>query len=124
MNFGRDLKDIKRVFEELCSYGQVGNTKTLKSIKIKRLYDQSGLLKLVTKPWLDIKVTNLTKASNSGKIEFAQFLELISLTSKELNASYEEVVRLILETQEDKQDKKAMSKVSRIDVPHDLSEMR
>ena len=96
MNFGRDLKDVKKTFEQLCSYGEVGNTKTLKSIKIKKLFEQTDLLKLVTKPWLDIKVTNLSKTSKSGKIEFAQFLDLISLTSKQLNASYEEVVRLII----------------------------
>ena len=38
MNFGRDLKEIKSIFEELCSYGEVGNIKTLKSIKIKKLF--------------------------------------------------------------------------------------
>ncbi len=41
----------------MCSFGEVGNNKTLKSMKIKKLYTQTGLLKVVTQVWLDLTIT-------------------------------------------------------------------
>ena len=52
----------------MCSYGEVANSKTLKSFKIKRLYERTGLIKLVGNAWLDIQVANLLRTSESGKV--------------------------------------------------------
>jgi hypothetical protein len=41
----------------MCAYGEVGNSKTLKSMKIKKLFIQTGLLKAVTQIWLDLTIT-------------------------------------------------------------------
>ena len=35
---GRDIVSMKKKFEDLCSYGEVANCRTLKSFKIKKLY--------------------------------------------------------------------------------------
>ena len=80
----------------MCSYGEVANSRTLKSFKIKRLYERTGLIKLINNTWLDIQIANLLRTSESGKVEFFQFLELLSLTSTKLRVSYDELVNLIL----------------------------
>jgi hypothetical protein len=56
----------------------VGNNKTLKSMKIKKLYMQTGLVKVVTQIWLDLTITELVRRSSSGKVEFIQFVELMN----------------------------------------------
>ena len=58
----------------MCSYGEVANSKTLKSFKIKKLYERTGLIKLVGTSWLDIQIVKLLRTSESGKMEFFQFL--------------------------------------------------
>jgi hypothetical protein len=62
----------------------VGNTKTLKSMKIKKLYAQTGLVKIVTQVWLDLMVTELVRRSSTGKMEFVQFVQLLNETAKKL----------------------------------------
>lgn len=52
----------------------MGNTKTLKSLKIKKLYNQLGLLKVLTQAWLDLTITELIRKSSTGKMEFLQFV--------------------------------------------------
>lgn len=73
-----EFKQVKKIFEDLCSYGEVGNNKTLKSMKIKKLYMQTGLVKVVTQIWLDLTITELVRRSSSGKVEFIQFVELMN----------------------------------------------
>ena len=78
----------------------MANSKTLKSFKIKRLYERTGLIKLVGNAWLDIQIVNLLRTSETGKVEFFQFLELLSLTSTKLRVSYDELVALVLKDKE------------------------
>ena len=73
-SFSKDSREIKQAFEDLCSHGEVANTKTLKSFKLKKLFERTGLLNLVSQSWLDIQTVNLQRSSGSGKIEFPQFL--------------------------------------------------
>jgi hypothetical protein len=55
-------------FEELCEFGEVANSKTLKSFKIKKLFERIGLTSLVGQAWLDIQIVNLQRGSETGKI--------------------------------------------------------
>lgn len=43
--------------------GEVANSKTLKSIKIKKLFERIGLISLIGQAWLDIQVVNLQRSS-------------------------------------------------------------
>ena len=85
----KDLREIKKKFEDMCSYGEVANSKTLKSFKIKKLYERTKLMKLVDSAWLDIHIVNLLRTSESGKVEFFQFMELLSITAKKLHVSFD-----------------------------------
>ena len=45
MEEGSDVvNQLKHIFEKLCSHGEVGNTQTLKSIKIKRYFKGLNLV--------------------------------------------------------------------------------
>lgn len=68
VSFSKDSREIKLAFEELCSYGEVANTKTLKSFKIKKLFERVGIIEVVGKPWLDIQIVNLQRSSKTGKM--------------------------------------------------------
>lgn len=55
-------------------------------MKIKRFYQSNNLLAPATQgPWLDLTITDLCRSSSSGKMEFPQFVQLISLTAKKIN---------------------------------------
>jgi hypothetical protein len=56
-NEPHEFKQVKKIFEDMCAYGEVGNNKTLKSMKLKKLYTQTGLLKVVSQVWLDLTIT-------------------------------------------------------------------
>jgi hypothetical protein len=66
----------------MCRQGEVANTKTLKSIKIKKFFQTNNILSPISQSWLDLKVTELCRSSPSGKIEFPHFLQLLVLASK------------------------------------------
>jgi len=74
----------------------VGNNKTLKSMKLKKLYKQTGLLKVVTQVWLDLTITELARKSSTGKIEFIQFVELLNETARKLNVNEFDIYNLII----------------------------
>lgn len=50
-----NLKELKVIFEGLCRQGEVANTKTLKSIKIKKYFQSISILLPISQSWLDIK---------------------------------------------------------------------
>jgi hypothetical protein len=52
----------------MCRQGEVANTKTLKSIKIKKFFQSNNILSPISQSWLDLKVTELCRSSQSGKI--------------------------------------------------------
>lgn len=68
ISFSKDSREIKQAFEDLCSYGEVANTKTLKSFKIKKLFERNGLISVVGKTWIDIQIVNLQRSCSTGKI--------------------------------------------------------
>jgi hypothetical protein len=43
-------------------------------MKIKKMYNQLGILKSVSQIWLDLMITELVRKSTSGKMEFLQFI--------------------------------------------------
>lgn len=73
----------------MCSYGEVGNIQTLKSIKIKKYFKGLNILAPLEQTWLDITITDLCRDSLSGKVEFPQFLQLLQLAAHKLNVGWE-----------------------------------
>jgi hypothetical protein len=67
----------------------VGNTQTLKSIKIKRYFKGLNILAELEQTWVDITITDLCRTSQSGKIEFPHFLQLLQIVAAKLNIDEE-----------------------------------
>ena len=65
-------------------------------MKIKKLYTQTGLLKVVSQVWLDLTITELVRRSSSGKIEFIQFVELMNETAKKISVNEAEIYNLVM----------------------------
>lgn len=66
---GQDnVNRLKQIFAKLCSVGEVANTKTLKSIKIKKYFQNLNILSHISQTWLDLIITDLCRTSPSGKI--------------------------------------------------------
>ena len=79
------MKELKNIFERLCSQGEVANIKTLKSIKLKKYFQNITILNPLSLTWLDLKIADLCRSSPTGKIEFPHFLQLLVLASKQLS---------------------------------------
>jgi hypothetical protein len=43
---------------------------------------------MIGQAWLDIQIVNLQRSSNTGKIEFLQFLELLSAVSNKIGITF------------------------------------
>jgi len=80
----------------------VANTRTLKSIKIKKYFQNLSLMAPLSQTWLDLKIADLCRTSPSGKIEFPHFLQLLGLASKKLNIPSEGLFQYLIDNQEGK----------------------
>ena len=90
---------LKDIFSRLCSHGEVGNTKTLKSIKIKRFFQTHNILSQLSHGhWLDLTITDLCRSSPSGKVEFPQFLELMTLTANKLDLDHKGLFQYLIDS--------------------------
>jgi hypothetical protein len=47
-------------------------------MKVKKLFGQVGLLKVMSQVDLDLAITEIVRASSSGKMEFQHFVELLN----------------------------------------------
>ena len=74
---GKYYDELRTRFEVFCSYGETLNTVTLKSIKLSKILKEIGLLQLIQQTRLDLIISNLTRSSPTGKIEFPQFLKIL-----------------------------------------------
>jgi len=63
-----NVNHLKQIFARLCSVGEVANTKTLKSIKIKKYFQNLNILSPLSQTWLDLMIIDLCRSSPSGKI--------------------------------------------------------
>lgn len=81
----------------------MANSKTLKSIKIKKYFQSINILSSISQGWLDLKVVELARTSPSGKIEFPHFLQLLLLASKHLSITMEGLCDYLLENQQNSQ---------------------
>lgn len=81
----------------------MANSKTLKSIKIKKYFQSTNILAAIPHSWLDLKVVELTRNSPSGKIEFPHFLKLLILATKHLNITIDGLCDYLLQEQHHQQ---------------------
>jgi hypothetical protein len=75
----------------------VGNTHTLKSIKIKKYFNNLNIMAPLEQTWVDITISELCRTSPSGKIEFSHFLQLIKLAAEKLKIANEALLHYLIE---------------------------
>lgn len=80
-----------------CSYGETLNTITLKTIKLSKILKEIGILTFIKQHELDLIISNLLRSSPSGKIEFPQFVKILSEVSEKIKMPFEKIVITILE---------------------------
>lgn len=89
-------QELRAKFELYCSFGDTLNTNTLKSIKISKILREIGVLSVFSQAQLDLIISNLARFSQSGKIEYPQFLKLLCELSKKANIDLGNLIECII----------------------------
>lgn len=88
--------ELKAKFSIYCSYGDTLNTLTLKSIKISKILKEIGVLSVLSQAQIDLMISNLSRFSQSGKIEYPQFLKLLCQVSSKAKIDLSNLVECVI----------------------------
>jgi hypothetical protein len=97
---------LREVFVKLCSHGEVGNTRTLKSIKLKKYFQNYGILAPLAHAWLDLAVADVVRTSPSGKVEFPHFLLLLEAAARRLGMPADSLSQYLVQQQEESREER------------------